>query len=249
MLFNSVNFFVFLFTSLLVYRLLPLKYRWILLLISSISFYCIVDLKSIYVPILITLIAYYTGILLGITVDVKSKKNIFYIGVIINISLLVFYKYVNFLIDNIFHFLGFLNNNNLLIYNGESKSFINVIIPLGISFISFQAIGYIVDVYNNNVKIEKNIGFFATYIFFFPKVIAGPVERPQDFLPQLLNKNKFDYDETIQGLKRIIWGLFKKLVIANRLAVYTDAIFNNSDHHSSVTLLFASLLYTFQLYL
>lgn len=248
MLFNSVNFFLFLFGSLIIYRMLPIKYRWILLLASSISFYCIGGLINVYVPVLITLITYYSGIILGKTVDDRTKKIVLYTGIIVNAGLLIFYKYVNFLISNIVHFYYFLSKDSVQVNDAETGLFIDVVIPLGISFITFQAIGYIVDVYNSETRAEKHIGFFATYIFFFPKVISGPVERTQDFLPQLLKRNKFDYDETIQGLKRIVWGLFKKLVIANRLAVYTDAVFSNSANHSSVTLLFTSVLYTFQLY-
>ena len=145
------------------------------------------------------------------------------------------------MISNLAQFFNFLNINTNSLNVSQTDSFIKFGVPLGISFIAFQAIGYIVDIHSGKIKCEKNIGFFATFIFFFPKVISGPIERPQDFLPQLLEKHEFNYQQTIEGFKRIVWGLFKKLVIANRLAIYTDAVFNNYEYHSAITLLFAAV--------
>ena len=249
MLFNSINYFLFLPAVLVVYYILPDKFRWILILLSSIAFYMIGGAITIIMPVIIILITFFCGKLIEKTIDVKSKKLVFLAGLIINLGLLIFYKYFNFFLATFFEGYDFINIFFGAKQAANHSSFIlQIAIPLGISYITFQAIGYLIEIHWGNHKPEKRIAFFATYLLFFPKLLAGPIERAHNFIPQLYQKHEFNYDEVVEGLKRILWGLFKKLVIANRLAIYTDAVFNNSEQHSGITLLIASFFFTVQLF-
>ena len=249
MLLDSFNFMIFLAATLVCYYIIPALYRWIVLLVASIVFYMFAGSTVIWVPTLIILSTFFVGLQIEVLKSDITKNIVYLIGITFSLALLLFFKYVNFFIST------FLDGWSLLTTLGKNESshsispfFIELIVPLGISYITFQSIGYLIEIKRGNQIAEKHLGHFATYIMFFPKLLAGPIERAHNFLPQLKDIPSFNYDNLWYGLKRIVWGLFKKLVIANRLSMYTDAVFNNSTHHSGLTLLIASLLYTVQMY-
>lgn len=246
MLFNSIPFFIFFTVVFILYYGLPHKLRWVLLLASGAFFYIYSSPATIAVPVIITLFTYFCGIITAQNANNRIGKIAYASGLIVNLGLLIFYKYINFFIANSIQFIKALNGSTSS--SDGNYHVLNLIIPLGISYITFQAIGYLVEIRKGNMKPEGNIGLFAAYVFFFPKLLSGPIERAHNFLPQLLTQKEFDYMQIVEGMKRVLWGLFKKLVIANRLAIYTDAVFNNAQQHNGVTLAAASLFYTFQLY-
>jgi len=249
MLFNSIEYLLFLPLVFILNYSLPERFRWILLLISSIIFYMMAGATTIIVPIIITLSTFTVGLLMDKTSNAAKKKMYFLSGLFINIGLLAFYKYINFFIATTFDGLNFLNNlGNREQSVDHSSIVLNLIVPLGISYITFQAIGYLIEIKRGNHQSEKNLGLFATYLMFFPKLLSGPIERAHNFIPQLHQKKEFNYEMIVEGLKRIARGLFLKLVVANRLAMYTDSVFNNYEQHTGVTLLIAAVFFTIQMY-
>jgi len=172
---------------------------------------------------------------------INQKKVLLSISLIINLGILFFYKYFNFLGESI---------NQLLIYSDVNFKVPNfdILLPVGISFYTFQAIGYTIDVYRNDLKAENNFINYALFVSFFPQLVAGPIERAKDLLPQFRKTHKFEYSRAVEGLKLMLWGYFMKIVVADRLSVYVDAVYNNVEYHSGITLLFATILFSFQIY-
>jgi len=249
MLFDSINYFFFLLVVFIAYYLVPSRLQWAVILVASIFFYLFAGTSTIIVLVSIIVGTYVIGRLVEKEKNQKRKKFYFLSGLILNLGLLIFFKYINFFLSTAIE--GFNTINHIL--NQTEPSGIQVfslklIVPLGISYITFQAISYLTEINRGNQVAEKNLGIFAAYLFFFPKLLSGPIERAHNFIPQLKKTHVFNYDQTVEGLKRILFGLFKKLVIANRLAVYTDEVFNNIEHHSSITLILACVFYTVQLY-
>lgn len=241
MLFTSIIYFLFLATSLLLYYLLPAKYRSYFLIAASLFFYMYVKVGYAFMLVALILINYLLGILMEAVITPAGKKKYLYISLGINIGVLVFFKYLNFLMDNLtglIHFSGGTTHSPLL----------NVILPLGLSYYTFQFIGYIFDIYRGSQKAEYNIFRFSLFILFFPKLLVGPIERAKHFLPQLSGNIPFSQDNLVEGGKRIVWGLFKKLVVADRIALYVAVIDAAPTQQSGITVLFASVLYTFQVY-
>jgi alginate O-acetyltransferase complex protein AlgI len=251
MIFNSINYFLFLLIVFIVYYLLPGKFRWILLLFASILFYLIGGgAKTIAVPIAIIISTFFCGILIEKTAD-ANRRHIYYLaGVLLNVLLLMFFKYVNFFIQSAFDLLGIFKGtkSESHIALQHAPIVLQIIVPLGISYITFQAIGYLIEVKRKAYSPEKNLGLFATYLMFFPKLLSGPIEPAQNFLSQLQVEHDFNYLQVVKGLKRILWGLFLKLVVANRLELYTEAVFGNYYHHTGTTLLVGALFYTIQMF-
>lgn len=249
MLFDSLNYLLFLPVVFIFYYLLPFRFRWIILLFSSFFFYMFAGVSSFSVPIIIVLTSFFCGILIDKN-SYTGRKKIFYLsGLFINIGLLAFYKYINFFIVTVFDGFDFIKN----IFRTEqlinhTPFILQLIVPLGISYISFQAMGYLIEIYRGNQNSEKNLGLFATYLLFFPKLLSGPIERAHKFIPQLSQKHEFDYDQVSDGLKRILWGLFKKLVVSNHLSIFTATVFNDVYQYSGITLIFASFFFMLQLY-
>jgi D-alanyl-lipoteichoic acid acyltransferase DltB (MBOAT superfamily) len=173
----------------------------------------------------------------------QRKKTFFYLSLLANLSILVFFKYWNFLIENLFQLFGLLHLNN-----SPTSLFLDIALPIGLSYYIFQTIGYITDIKRESIHAETNFYRFALFTIYFPKLLVGPIERANHFLPQLKRKIYFDQENLIEGGKRIVWGLFKKLVVADRIAIYHTAVTTHIEHESGITLLFASLLYTFQVY-
>ncbi len=240
MLFNSVEFVLFFIIIVFLYFTLPHKYRWFLLLTGSCYFY--MAFIPVYILILgfTIVVDYWAGIFLE-KIEGKNKKLFLIASLIANIGVLAVFKYYNFLNDNLTVFLKTVNITNHI----QSLA---IILPIGLSFHTFQAMSYTIEVYRGRQKAEKNFGIYALYVMFFPQLVAGPIERPQNLLHQFYEKHTFDYDRVTEGLKLMLWGFFKKLVIADRLAIYVNTIYNNPEHHNGTTLLIATIFFAFQIY-
>ena len=249
MLFNSFGFVIFFAIVVVLYYLLPAKIRWVALLLSGIFFYMFASPISIWVPAVIILVTYFGGIGIEKAVTPPKANLVFVLCLIANIGMLVFFKYVNFLTTQFFELINFVNLKLLHAATVKTNSLlVNIIAPLGISYITFQAIGYLIEIKRGNHKAERNAGHFSTYILFFPKLLSGPIERAHHFLPQIKQPVTLDYERITPALKIILWGFFKKVVIADRLSIYTNAVFNNYQFHNGNTLFLASIFYTIQLY-
>lgn len=185
-------------------------------------------------------IDYFAGLLIQ---NSKAGKRKFYlvVSLIANISVLCVFKYYNFFIENIESVLNVLGQKN-------SLSYLSILLPVGLSFHTFQAMSYTIEVYRGKQKAEKHFGIYALYVMFFPQLVAGPIERPQNMLHQFHEKKVFNFDNLVQGSKLMLWGFFIKVVVADRLAIYVNAVYNNVENHSGITLLLATLFFTFQIY-
>jgi len=172
-----------------------------------------------------------------------QKLTFLYFSLFINLGILIFFKYWNFLIENFFQLLGIFG-----ISASNPLPFLDVTLQIGLSYYIFQIIGYNIDIYRGTSKAEKNVFHFSLFILFFPKLIVGPIERANHFLPQLKKRIFLRKENIVEGGKRIVWGLFKKLVVADRISMYHSYVVAHAQNQSGETLLFASVLYTFQVY-
>lgn len=236
--FTSFPFLVFLALAGLVYFYLPGKYRWLWLLAASVYFY--MAFIPIYILILIfaILLNYFSGILIERSVGAK-RKLWFVITLLIQVGTLVFFKYTEFIAQN----LGSLNSGL-----ADKIGGLNLIAPLGISFYTFMSISYIVEVYSGRFKAERHLGYLALFVMFFPHVVAGPIERPQHTLSQFKTRHDFDYDRVSDSLKLIAFGFFKKLVIADRLALIVNTVYDKPSNFSGPQLILATALFSYQIY-
>jgi len=240
MLFNSFQFLIFFIVVTSLYFLIPFTKRWILLLVSSCYFY------MAFIPIYILILGftitidYFAGIFLE-NAEGKRRKLFLIFSLIANIGVLAVFKYYNFISNNLSVFLkGFALDNPL--------PYLKFILPIGLSFHTFQAMSYTIEVYRGNQKAERHFGIYALYVMFYPQLVAGPIERPQNLLHQFREKHVFEYDRVVEGLKLMLWGLFKKIVIADRLAIYVNAVYNNPEQHTGTTFTLATIFFAFQIY-
>lgn len=241
MLFNSLQYLYFFPIVAILYFLLPYKLRSALLLVSSFYFY--MAWKPAYILLMLACIAisYFSAILTEREKKPKRKKVFMVLGVVLDLSLLFFFKYLDFfndIIGNIFSLTG-------IPYGVPDFS---ILLPMGISFYTFQSLSYIIDVYRGDVKAEKNFWIYSLYISFFPQLVAGPIERSGRLLPQFREKHDFNYKLAADGLKFIAWGLFKKLVIADRISPIVDEVYSSVDSQSGPTLTLATVLFAIQIY-
>lgn len=199
-----------------------------------------------FVPIYILILGftividYFAGIYIDKS-EGKTRKGFLVASLIANIGVLAMFKYYNFLNDNLTALLGDFNIHNPIPY-------LSILLPIGLSFHTFQAMSYTIEVYRGNQKPERNFGIYALYVMFYPQLVAGPIERPQNILHQFYEKHTFKYEQVSAGLKIMLWGFFKKIVVADRLAIYVNAVYGNPTHHSAITLFIATVLFTLQLY-
>jgi len=240
MLFNSLDFAIFFVIVTFLYFALKHKYRWFLLLASSCYFY--MAFVPVYILILgfTIVIDYFAGIFLE-TSKGKTKKLFLLASLIANIGVLSVFKYYNFLNTNLSILLHGAGYQNPIPY-------LSILLPIGLSFHTFQAMSYTIEVYRGNQKAERNFGIYALYVMFYPQLVAGPIERPQNLIHQFYEKHDFDYNRVADGLKLMLWGLFKKIVIADRLAIYVNAVYNHPTQHSGITLILATIFFAFQIY-
>ncbi|ERK30095.1 MBOAT family O-acyltransferase [Clostridium intestinale] len=242
MSFSSIEF-IFMFLPIIIISTycMPNKLKNTWLLILSIVFYSIADFRYLFLIIITVLINYLLGFIIGNTKKIKVKNLMLLVGIFYNLGILSFYKYINFLIENIngvFNIFGLVNSIEVL----------NIVLPIGISFYLFQCISYLIDVYRGDGKAEKNIINLALYITFFPQIFSGPIMKYKDMSTQL-TKRVYSSEIFIEGTKRFIFGLFKKLIIANTLAITADKIFalNSSELGTSIAWL-GVITYTLQIY-
>ena len=240
MLFNSFQFLFFFIIITSLYFAMPYQKRWLLLLISSCYFY--MAFVPIYILILgfTIVIDYFAGIYIENS-EGRRRKMYLIFSLFANIGVLAVFKYYNFINENFSILLkGLLLNNSL--------PYLNILLPIGLSFHTFQAMSYTIEVYRGNQKAERHFGIYSLYVMFYPQLVAGPIERPQNLLHQFREKYDFDYDRVIEGLKLMLWGLFKKIVIADRLANYVNIIYYNPEQHNGMTFILATIFFAFQIY-
>lgn len=241
MLFNTIEYVLFLPIVVIFYFLLPHKYRWILLLAASYFFYMSWKVEYVFLIAISTLVGYLSGVLMEKYPDKKSKLLLLIFNLCANLGILFFFKYFNFVAENL----------NILFDKlevGRDIPLMNVLLPVGISFYTFQALSYSIDVYFGRQKAEKHLGYFALYVSFFPQLVAGPIERFSRLTPQLKAKHDFTYDNLSNGLRLILYGLFIKMVIADNLAGIVDNIYATPGNYSSLDILTGIVFYSFQIY-
>jgi len=243
MLFNSLEFVIFFPIVFLLYWTLvnKLKLQNVFLLIVSYIFYGWWDWRFLSLIIISSFVDFFVGQRIQNATNDKSRKFFLMISIFVNLGILGFFKYFNFFIES------FCNAFTLLGHPIEPYS-LNLILPVGISFYTFQTLSYSIDIYRKNLKASEDIVSFFSYVSFFPQLVAGPIERATQLLPQFYTKRKFEKSLAIDGLRQILWGLFKKVVIADNCAEYANMIFNNSADYSGSTLLLGALFFTFQIY-
>ena len=244
MLFNSIDFAIFLPIVFLLYWFGAkgnLKFQNILLLVSSYFFYACWDYRFLFLLVFSTLLDYFTGIKIH-GASTRSKKIFWlWLSISVNLGFLGVFKYYNFFAAS------FAEALTLLGFKTNADS-IQVILPIGISFYTFHGLSYVIDIYKKRIKPERSFIDYSVFVSFFPLLVAGPIERATHLLPQILKKREFDYTKAVDGLRQILWGLFKKIVIADNCSTYANEIFNNSTHYPGSTLILGALFFTFQIY-
>lgn len=244
MIFNSIDFALFLPIVFILYWFVTnksLSLQNILIVVSSYLFYGWWDWKFLSLILFSTIIDYTIGLKLETESNQIKRKVLLWISVIVNLGFLGFFKYYNFFLDNFvnaFQFFGHQINTQGL----------NIILPVGISFYTFQTLSYTIDVYKRKLKPTKDFIAFSAFVSFFPQLVAGPIERATHLLPQFYTKRKLDYSKAVEGMHQILWGLFKKIVIADRLAIVVNEIYNYPDEYHGFTLILGTLLFAFQIY-
>ena len=244
MIFNSFEFFLFLGIVFSIYWFLlhkKTKLQNLFLLIVSYIFYGWWDYRFLSLILLSTIVDFSIGIALSKAQKEKQRRFLLALSLCVNLGLLGFFKYFNFFIENfilLFDSLGV----------SLQASTLNIILPVGISFYTFQTLSYTIDVYRRNLEPTKDFVLFASFVSFFPQLVAGPIERATNLIPQFERDRHFDYHQATDGLKQILWGLFKKVVIADNCGPYVDYIFENYDTLDSSTLVIGAVLFAFQIY-
>ncbi len=244
MLFNSIDFAIFLPIVFLLYWFVVhknLKLQNFLIVLSSYVFYGWWDWRFLSLILFSTIVDYSVGLGLEKQENPTKRKLLLLTSILVNLGFLGFFKYYNFFLENLVESFSFLGHP----INPQG---LNIILPVGISFYTFQTLSYSIDVYKKKLEPTKNFMAFMAFVSFFPQLVAGPIERATHLLPQFYKKRTFEYDKAVDGLRQILWGLFKKIVIADNSAQIANEIFNNSADYSGSTLVLGALFFTFQIY-
>jgi len=244
MLFNSIDFAIFLPIVFILYWFVTnknLKLQNLLIVIASYVFYGWWDWRFLSLILFSTVVDYTVGRKLRIEENQTKRKILLWTSILVNLGFLGFFKYYNFFLDNFITAFSF--------FGTEIKAnSLNIILPVGISFYTFQTLSYTIDVYKRKLESTKDFIAFSAFVSFFPQLVAGPIERATNLLPQFYKKRTFDYSKAVDGMRQILWGLFKKVVIADNCAEYANLIFNNSTDYSGSTLVLGAIFFTFQIY-
>ena len=241
MLFNSNAFYVFLPIVFAIYWLTPPRYRWGVLLVSSYYFYMSANASYIFLILLTTAVSFCTALLIEKTEKQKKKKLYMGIALCVCLGLLFFFKYFNFLSSSVTAVLSRFSIS-------MSPVTLKLVLPVGISFYTFQTLGYVLDVYHGKIKACRNLGRYAAFVSFFPLLLAGPIERAEHLLPQMEREHSFDCEKGIRGAKLIAWGYFKKIAIADVLCSSVDIVYNQVTNFPGLALAVATFFYAFQVY-
>lgn len=244
MLFNSLQFAIFLPIVFALYWFVTNKRLYLqnaLLLISSYFFYACWDWRFMFLLMFSTLLDYFTGLEMQHAKNLQVKKFWFWLSIIVNLGFLGIFKYYNFFTES---FASAMSSIGWQV----NPLMIKVILPVGISFYTFHGLSYVIDIYKDRIKAEQSFVDYAVFVSFFPLLVAGPIERATHLLPQIKKQRIFDYKKSVDGLRQILWGLFKKIVIADNCAEFANQIFNNSTEMSGSTLFLGAIFFTFQIY-
>lgn len=244
MFFNTIDFAIFLPIVFVLYWFVfnnNLRLQNALIVTASYVFYGLWDWRFLSLILFSTVVDYFIGISLAKHKNASTRKILLLTSIFINLGFLGFFKYFNFFIDNFvtaFSFMGVQLSSNSL----------DIILPVGISFYTFQTLSYTIDVYRNKLEPTKDFVSFCAFVSFFPQLVAGPIERATNLLPQFYSKRTFDYTNAVNGMRQILWGLMKKVLIADNCAIYANLFFNNSTDYSGSTLVLGAFFFTFQIY-
>lgn len=241
MLFNSLQYAVFLPIVFALYWIVPHKWRWIVVLISSYYFYMCWNAKYLLLILFITGISFLGA--LGVEAASERKRKKFWVGlvVLVSLALLFVFKYFNFLSETLYSLFSVTQIE-------VPEIALNLLLPVGISFYTFQSIGYIVDVYRGDIEAEQHFGKYAAFVAFFPQLVAGPIERANNLMPQLKEERHFSYEQAVYGVRLMVWGYFKKIVVADTLAAYVDKVYADMHFYQGSARLFAIFFFTIQIY-
>ena len=248
MLFNSLEFLIFLPIVFLLYWFVfdyamrgckrQLLWQNLLIVVASYIFYGWWDWRFLILIAITTILSFLSGIGIEKAPTQRAKKAVMIANVVVNLGILGVYKYYDFFAREFAEFIGI----------GADFLLLHLILPVGISFYTFQALSYSIDVYRKQIEPTHDIVAFTAFLSFFPQLVAGPIERATNLLPQFQKKRTFDYAQAVDGMRQILWGLFKKIVVADNCATYVDSVFADLGSHSGSTLLLAAVLFTFQIY-
>ncbi len=240
MLFNSFAFLIFFPIVTTLYFVLPHRFRWALLLAASCYFYMAFIPKYILILLVTITVDYFAGI--GIEASQGRRRWwLLAVSILVNIGMLAFFKYFDFANENLSALVGFLG------WNYPVKD-LHIILPIGLSFHTFQSLSYTLEVYRGNQKAERHFGYLALYVMFYPQLVAGPIERPQNILHQLHKEHPFEYQRVADGLKWMAWGMFKKVVIADRMAMFVNAVYDAPHNYNGPALAAATVAFAIQIY-
>jgi len=239
MVFNSIEYLLFLPIVFILYWMLRknMKLQNMFVVVASYVFYGWWDYRFLFLIALTSFLSWGSGILISESDSERHRKGWLAANIAINLLILGVFKYFNFFVDSF-----------CSLFNIHSSFALSVILPVGISFYTFQALSYSIDVYRGNIKPTKDIVAFFAYVSFFPQLVAGPIERATNLLPQFEKSREFDYAAAVDGMRRILWGLFKKMVIADNCAVYVDSVWKDYASQNASTLALAAILFAFQIY-
>jgi len=238
-MFLNESFFIFFSLVLLLHSTIPERFRWSILLIASYLFYAYIDLRFPIYLFIVTLFAFFIGS--GIDKYKNKRKLLLTLGIVFPVAILFYFKYLNFFLNTIGEIAGI----HLLNY---PKGGFRIILPIGISFYVFKIISYHIDHYNGRINHEKHFGYFSLYLAFFPQLLAGPIERGKTFIPQLHKEKIFDKHLFLSGLKLVLWGIIKKTVVADRLAMFVNEVFPSPVEYKGITLIAVAIFFSFQIY-
>ena len=243
MLFNSFEFLIFFPIVCMLYYLLK-NNRWRIPFLLIASYYFYMNWKPAYAVLILTstVVTYLCGLLVEKHAGDKPRQKAYLtISLVLNFAILFVFKYFNFINESMFSLLETVGLR-------WTVPNLNILLPVGISFYTFQAVGYSIDVYRGSIKAERNFITYALFVSFFPQLVAGPIERAKNLIPQFHEEHRFKYEDAIEGLKMMVWGYFMKVCVADMISEYVDAVYNHLEHHSGTSIALAALVFNFQSY-
>ena len=241
MVFNSIEFLIFLPIVVALFYVLPQKARWLMLLVASCVFYMWFVPKYILILLVTIVVDFAAGLLMERYTDQPRIKKVFFIfSIVSTLTVLLIFKYLNFLTANLDQLCASLGMETHLVTH--------IILPIGLSFHTFQSMSYVIEVYRGHQKAERHFGYYALYVMFFPQLVTGPIERPANLLRQLHEEKEFRYENISKGMRLILFGFFVKMVVADHLGEYVDEVYGHLDEYNSWTVLCCMVFYSFQIY-